>query len=58
MRWRLRLGEFEYTVQYKIEYTVQYKIEYSNTQGDALSRLRTLGETVVPIEEEIAGLYV
>ena len=37
MRWRLRLGEFDYEVR--------YKKGLLNTQTDALSRLSTLGET-------------
>ena len=45
MRWRLRLGEFDFRIE--------YKKGLKNTQADALSRLRTLGETTVPLEEEI-----
>ncbi len=45
MRWRLRLSEFDFEVRYK-----KGKV---NSQADALSRLATLGETVVPVDEEI-----
>ncbi|CDF33203.1 unnamed protein product [Chondrus crispus] len=45
MRWRLRLGEFDFDVKYK-----KGKL---NTQADALSRLFTSGETTVPVDEEI-----
>ena len=42
MRWRLRLSEFDFTIQYKR--VVQ------NTQADALLRLATLGETTSDID--------
>ena len=45
MRWRLRLGDFDFRIE--------YKKGNKNTQADALSRLKTLGETVVPIDEDI-----
>ena len=45
MRWRLRLGEFDFDVKYK-----KGKL---NTQADALFRLFTSGETTVPVDEEI-----
>ncbi len=45
MRWRLRLSEFDFEVR--------YKKGKANSQADALSRLATLGETVVPVDEEI-----
>lgn len=49
MRWRLRLEEFDIDVR--------YRNEFLNIQADALFRLRTLDETVVPIEEVISCLY-
>lgn len=45
MRWRLRLSEFDFQVVYK-----KGKL---NTQADALSRLTTLGSTVVAPDEDI-----
>ena len=45
MRWRLRLCEFDFQVK--------YKKGILNTQADALSRLKTTGLTIVPIEEDI-----
>ena len=45
MRWRLRLSEFDFRVE--------YKKGCLNTQADALSRLQTLGETVPHIDHEI-----
>ena len=45
MRWRLRLSEFDFTVQ--------YKRGLCNTQADALPRLATLGETKSDIDDEI-----
>ena len=45
MRWRLRLSEFDFEVVYK-----KGKL---NNQADALSRLRTLGETAVDFDEDI-----
>ncbi len=45
MRWRLRLAEFDFEVAYK-KGTI-------NTQADALSRLRTLAETITDDSDEI-----
>ena len=45
MRWKLRLGEFDFQVKYK-----KGKL---NTQADALSRLPTTGVTTVDFDEEI-----
>ena len=45
VRWRLRLSEFDFEVRYK-----KGKL---NNQADALSRLRTLGETEVDIDENV-----
>ena len=45
MRWRLRLGEFDFEVK--------YKKGNLNAQADALSRLPTSGETTVSVDEEI-----
>ncbi len=45
MRWRLRLSEFNFEIRNEKEIT--------NTQADALSRLKTSGETVPDIDEVI-----
>ena len=45
MRWRLRLSEFDFQVE--------YKKGKANTQADALSRLRTNGETSHIEDDEI-----
>ena len=45
MRWRPRLGEFDFEVK--------YKKGNLNTQADALSRLPTSGETTVSVDGEI-----
>ena len=45
MRWRLRLSEFDFQVEYK-----KGKL---NTQADALSRLATNGETTIDIDDDI-----
>ena len=45
MRWRLRLSEFNFVVK--------YKKGLLNTQADALSRLRTSGDTTVDVDDEI-----
>ena len=45
MRWRLRLSEFDFEVK--------YKKGRLNTQADALSRLRTDGETTTEIDTDI-----
>ena len=50
MRWRLRLSEFDFTIQ--------YKRGVQNTQADALSRLATLGETTSDIDDEITCFMV
>ncbi|CDF38384.1 unnamed protein product [Chondrus crispus] len=43
--WRLRLSEFDFEIK--------YKRGKANSQADALSRLRTAGETVHEIDDEI-----
>lgn len=50
MRWRLRLGKFDFDLK--------YEKGHLNTQAYALSRLRILGETVIPIGEEISCLLL
>ena len=45
LRWRLRLSEFDFSIN--------YKKGSSNLQADALSRLRTLGETTVEPDYEL-----
>ncbi len=45
MRWGLRLSKFDFEVR--------YQKGKANSQADALSRLATLGETVLPVDEEI-----
>ena len=45
MRWRLRLAEYDFEVL--------YKKGKSNTQADALSRLKTLVETIIDDADEI-----
>ena len=45
LRWRLRLSEFDFEIKYN-----KGKL---NNQADALSRLRTLGETEVDIDEDV-----
>ncbi|CDF36419.1 unnamed protein product [Chondrus crispus] len=45
IRWRLRLSEFDFEIK--------YKKGKANNQADALSRLRTAGETVDEIDDEI-----
>ena len=50
MRWRLRLSEFNFTIQ--------YKRGVQNTQADALSRLATLGETTSDLDDEIPCFMV
>ena len=45
MRWRPRLSEFDFEIQYK-----KGKL---NTHPDGLSRLMTTGGTTAPVEEEI-----
>lgn len=50
MRWRLRLGEFEFDVR--------YKKGHLNAQADVLSRLRTSGEKEVPVDKGIFCLYL
>ena len=45
MRWRLRLSEFDFDVE--------HKKGKANTQADALSRLTTLGETALDVDDEI-----
>ena len=45
MRWRIRLSEFDFQVEYK-----KSKL---NTQADALSRLATDGETTDDIDDDI-----
>ena len=50
MRWRLRLSEFDFRIEYK-KGTL-------NAQADALSRLRTLGETTVPIDDDIPSFFL
>ncbi|CDF34164.1 unnamed protein product [Chondrus crispus] len=45
IRWRLRLSEFDFEIK--------YKKGKANSQADALSRLRTAGETVEEIDDEI-----
>ncbi|CDF38075.1 unnamed protein product [Chondrus crispus] len=45
IRWRLRLPEFDFEIK--------YKKGKANSQADALSRLRTAGETVDEIDNEI-----
>ena len=50
MRWRLRLAEFDFNVQYK-----RGKL---NQQADALSRLRTMAETIDDDSEEIPTFLI
>ncbi|CDF38512.1 unnamed protein product [Chondrus crispus] len=45
IRWRLRLSKFDFEIK--------YKKGKANSQADALSRLRTAGETVDEIDDEI-----
>ena len=46
MRWRIRLSEFDFQVEYK-----KSKL---NTQADALSRLATDGERTNDIDDDIS----
>lgn len=48
---RRRLQRFEFS------FDVEYKKRKSNTKANALSRLRTLGETKVDVEEGIPCFY-
>ena len=50
MRWRLRLSEFDYDVE--------YKKARLNKQADALSRLETLGETEPFVDDEIPCFHM
>ena len=50
MRWRLRLAEYDFQVM--------YKLGALNTQADALSRLKTLAETVHEDWDEIPAFMV
>lgn len=45
MRWKFRIKEFDFEIV--------YKKGRANTQADALSRLRTLGETVSDFDDDI-----
>ena len=50
MRWRLRLAEFDFQIMYK-----KGKL---NTQADALSRLRTLAETIRHDDDDIPAFML
>ena len=50
MRWRLRLAEYTFNIQ--------YKLGNLNTQADALSRLHSEGETVHEDWDEIPALII
>lgn len=50
MRWRLRLAEYTFNIQ--------YKLGKLNTQADALSRLHTTGETIHEDWDDIPALLI
>jgi len=50
MRWRLRLSEFDFDVR--------YKKGTKNSVADCLSRLRTLGDTVTEIDDQIPCFHL